>query len=529
MAKTQNMKTPALFKTLPFRISYAALEVKHMTADQQSTYLMKTSESFRIVISTMSCAISAFTGLVGLPVGAQSLPLGPLIELSQPNPVAGCDDGFSVPGKWTVNDATEPFVAVNPVHPNNMVVAWILGPFQNVIAGVSFNGGQSWQQVPIPFSLCSGGPYLATGDPRLAFAPNGDLYAFGVTAQALATRGVSLSKSTDGGLHWSPQLDLPGNTYAPNDLPTVTHDPADAHFVYAIWDGTDTGHRGPAVFSRTTDGGLTWEPSRAILQTTPQDYVQFSQILVLPNGTLVDLFEFVNVKDSGHGIQQTFSLELMRSTDRGLNWSGPALATTMLPLYGGPVGNSVITDPDTGQLVQDPINPSFALDSKNGSLYAVWEDGRFSNFQYNDIAFSMSSDGGTTWSIPTRINRTPLNIAPLNRQAFLPAIAVLANGTIGVSYYDFRFNDSSPGVPTDRWLVLCQPSATTPASDPANWYKEVRLTSNSFDLEACKLQGTAFFVGDYMGLAAAGNSFVAVFTQPDQNSVQAIFARRVSP
>src|SRR5205809_5924244 len=35
------------------------------------------------------------------------------------------------------------------------------------------------------------------------------------------------------------------------------------------------------------------------------------------------------------------------------------------------------------------------------------------------IAFSMSTDGGLTWSTPIRVNQTPLNIPPLNRQAFL--------------------------------------------------------------------------------------------------------------
>ncbi len=59
---------------------------------------------------------------------------------------------------------------------------------------------------------------------------------------------------------------------------------------------------------------------------------------------------------------------------------------------------------------------------------------RFSNFQYNVIAFSMSAYGGLTWSAPIRVNQTPLNIPPLNRQAFLPFIAVAADGTIGVTY-----------------------------------------------------------------------------------------------
>jgi len=188
-------------------------------------------------------------------------------------------------------------------------------------------------------------------------------------------------------------------------------------------------------------------------------------------------------------------------------------------------------DPETGTFVHDPGDPAFAMDSRNGNLYAVWEDARFSNFQYDDIAFSMSSDGALTWSTPIRVNQTPLNISPLNRQAFLPSVAVMADGTIGVSYYDFRFNDPDPGVPTDYWMVRCHPTSSAPATDPVNWGSEVRLTANSFNLETCKIFSDGeFFLGDYVGgLVASGNGFVADFTAVDQNGVTAVFARRIGP
>jgi len=169
------------------------------------------------------------------------------------------------------------------------------------------------------------------------------------------------------------------------------------------------------------------------------------------------------------------------------------------------------------------------VDSRSGNLYAVWEDGRFSNFQYNDIAFSMSADGGLTWSAPIRVNRTPLNIPPSSRQAFFPNVAVVADGTIGVAYYDFRFNDTNPGLPTDRWLVECSPSSTIAAVNSACWGNEVRLTDASFDLEAVVPNVGDIYLGDYFGLAAAGADFVATFTAVDSQKITSIFARRVGP
>ena len=85
-----------------------------------------------------------------------------------------------------------------------------------------------------------------------------------------------------------------------------------------------------------------------------------------------------------------------------------------------------------------------------------------------------------------------------------------------VSYYDFRFNDSNPGLATDRWIVQCQPSSANPATNPANWGTEIRLTNSSFNVEAVvPILPAGFFLGDYFGLAA-GTSFQSVFTQPDQ-------------
>ena len=146
----------------------------------------------------------------------------------------------------------------------------------------------------------------------------------------------------------------------------------------------------------------------------------------------------------------------------------------------------------------------------------------------------MSADGGASWSTPIRVNQTPLDIPAANRQSFLPSVAVAANGTIGVSYYDFRLNDPNPGLRTDRWLVRCHPGPNSTATDPACWTSEARLTSSSFNIESVAPNFTsvtpdfagAFFLGDYFGLASAKNDFVATFTQPDGGNVTSVFFAR---
>ena len=465
-------------------------------------------------------AFALLPGLLARPAVSQEV--RPLVELSRPNAVGSCDTGFKTPsGPWPTDDAGEPVVAVNPIHPNNVVTAWFQGHFQDIIAAVSLDGGQTWQRVPIPFTTCSGGPFLGAGDPWLSFASNGDLYAVAVIGNSLSKRGIGVSKSGDGGLHWSAALVVP-ESLTVADHPSLTADPRDARFVYAIWD-----YDSNAVFSRTTDGGLTWKPAHTIVRNNdPQSLISFSQILVLPNGTLVDLYEF---KEHPKSDKRVVNLQERRSTNHGKTWSAPRNAVTMTPIFRVGRGFTLVVNPKTGEFVSDPANPSFAVDRRNGNLYAVWEDGRFSSFQYPDTAFAMSADGGLTWSVPIRVNRTPLDIPPANRQAFFPSIAVAADGTIGVSYYDFRFNDPNPGLPTDRWLVLCHPSSARPATDPANWGSEVRLTDSSFNMEAVVQTPLGKFIGDYFGLATAGDDFVSVFTQLDHDNVNTIFFRRVRP
>ena len=139
----------------------------------------------------------------------------------------------------------------------------------------------------------------------------------------------------------------------------------------------------------------------------------------------------------------------------------------------------------------------------------------------------MSADGGFTWSVPIRVNQTPLNIPASSRQSFFPVVAVADDGTIGVTHYDFRFNDPNPGLPTDYWLVRCQPSPTKPATNPANWGNEVRLTDTSFNMEACGTFLGTFRPGEYYGLATIGGDFLSTFTQVDRDNVTSIFFRRV--
>jgi len=459
--------------------------------------------------------IALFAG----PATANDFRRGPLIDLSDPDALAACGSNGA---------EKETSVAVNSTDPNNIVAIWWGGLGSGIVTAVTLDGGKKWQQVVVPgVTLCAGGNFAGAVDPWVSFAPNGDLYQISLAFDRPPISphaGILVSKSTDGGLHWGKPVTLfetADQRFLP-DKPSITADPTDARFAYAAWDRSDNGNRGAGMFTRTTDSGQTWEAVRAIYDpSTKNNGTIGHQIIVLPNGVLVD--SFTEFKNSDTGANKDAVLSVIRSTDKGQTWTAPVRAA-IVPIFDA-------NDPDTGFPVINAgsFPPLFgvAVDSHNGNLYAVWEDTRFSGGQYGSIAFAQSTDGGFTWSEPIRLNKTPDNIAPANRQAFLPSVAVAADSTIGVTYYDFRFNDPNAGLPTDSWLVYCHPAATTPANNPASWGNEVRLTDTSFDMEKTPTGSGAYFVGDYEALATAGNDFLPVWSQPRDMDPDSVFFRRV--
>jgi hypothetical protein len=460
---------------------------------------------------------------------ASSFTVGPLTKISGPTPFAGCTVGATgAPGETLYVDAEEePWVAVNPANPNNIIAVWQQDRWSNggargLVAGVSHDGGLTWTRTWAHFTLCSGGTVANGGDfdrasdPWVTFSPNGSAYQISLSVSAnQTTSAILVSKSTDGGNTWSEPATLIRETslFNFNDKESITADPTDSNFVYAVWDrsrkpgenaSVNAGHsfafRGDAMFSRTTNGGTTWEAPRRILPTNANLFTIGNQIVVLPDGTLVDVFGL----GQGSGVQGSpnpFTNSLVRSTDKGVTWS----RVIDISLDKG-IG---ARDPDTGRPIRAEGGiPEIAV-APNGNLYVVWQDARFSGV--DEIALSMSTDGGLTWTTPIKVNQTPRSATALDQQAFVPNIRVAADGTVAVTYYDFRNNDANPGVPTDYWIVHCH----TDCSNASNWGAEARLSPSSFDIEQAPAARGPFgyFLGEYQGLTSIGNNFVPVFIQ----------------
>jgi hypothetical protein len=461
---------------------------------------------------------------------APAATVGPLSTASGPSPFAACTSGLdpgSPAGTNFLNAEVEPWVAVNPTNPNNVVGAfqqdrWSNGGARGLTVASSMDGGTTWTRTFAHFSKCSGGTpanggnYDRASDPWLSFGPDGKLYQISLSVNAAQTISAILtSTSSDGGLTWSEpktvQRDDSPNFFVFNDKESITADPHTAGTAYAVWDrsrfpsdssqnpGTSSAFRGDPFFSKTTDGGSTWSTPHSILPQNQNVATIGNQIVVLPDGTLVDVYLYF--KGLGGPNQ---SLEgVQRSTDGGATWSKPITIT-----------NNTVTrvrDPDTGTPLRSGSDiggglPDIAVDPRSGNLYAVYEDNRFSGGDHNDIALSTSTDGGRTWSDPIKVNQSPSGIT-----AFTPSVDVLPNGTVAVTYYDWRNNTPDPAtLPTDQFVVASHNGA-------ASFDPEARVTPNSFDT-ATAPNARGFFLGDYEGLANNGSAFKSFFVQTNSGN-----------
>src|SRR5437773_3901104 len=142
------------------------------------------------------------------------------------SPFASCDiSGFLIPGETNyVNTELEPWVAVNPTDPSNIIGVYqqdryTFGGARGLVAAVTHDGGATWSATYPPFSTCAGGTaanggdYQRASDPWVTFAPNGVAYFISLSLTFLGSASetgtaVLVSRSTDGGSTWSDPVTL---------------------------------------------------------------------------------------------------------------------------------------------------------------------------------------------------------------------------------------------------------------------------------------------------------------------------------
>ncbi len=462
-----------------------------------------------LLFSVLPAACGGGSGGGGSGSGSNPPPSAPpmfssptAVRVSQATPFSnGC---LPVQGGTTLyaNAEVEPHLAIDASNPNHLVAAWQQdrlsdGGARGLVTAVSVDGGASWTGVgAAPFSECAGGRFARVSDPWLSvngtttiqvgIAFTGDMLSAGARSAVLASRSV------DGGFSWSAAVALAdddGSQYF-NDKESVTIDATDPRIVYAAWDRLDGSDRGPAIMARSTDGGISWSPPTIIYDPGPGGRQTIGNVIVVaPDGTVFDFFTELGPSPINPSLT-VGRLAVVRSIDKGHTWSTPMPVADLLS-----VGTRVRSLPMVAVRAGEILG-SFAVDPRNGALYAVWQDARFSGGDHDSIVIARSRDGGVTWSAPAPVN------ANLDIPAFTPTLTVLQDGTVGVAYYDLPQAGSSTYQPTDFWLATSR--------DLVTWQR-TRLAGD-FDLRIAPDAG-GLFLGDYQGLVGSNSTLVTLYVR----------------
>jgi hypothetical protein len=443
------------------------------------------------------------------------------------------------------NSETETQLSINPADPDNMIAAYHQDRWSNGAAseiGISYtvDGGATWQQTVVPLSDCLGGRFDRISDPWVDHDSDGTAYLHVLWTgrdSENSQAGMLVTKSVDGGVTWSEPIIQVDANYAAvqsenfvalngsklHDKNTLTVDPNDNNFIYAVWDRVGIFDKGaaPTVFTRSTDEGDSWEPVRNIYnvnQDNPYDATGkvsqtiANQIVVLPQsegGELVNVMNRLFLDKNGNLISDYAAIF---SEDKGQTWSNKSVVIHRLP-DNTPQFHITDNNPNdshaTGVLLRvSGFIHDVAVNRSNGYLYIVYPENKVSG---DEILLQTSRDGGLTWSQPVRINT--VHAGP-NQDAFLPMVAVADNGKVGVLYYDFRndiLNDAPLG--TDAFLAVFEETVSDTGGSTGiglDFSEEVKLTDNSFDTRKAPI-AVGYFLGDYSGLQAMGTKFYAAF------------------
>ena len=420
----------------------------------------------------------------------------------------GCTGGRSS-GTVYLDAEVEPTLAVSPLNPQHLVAAWQQdrasdGGARALVSAVSFDGGLTWARSLQPFSRCGGalagsaGDHERATDPWVDIAPDGTVYLMGLAFSganfsASSRSAMLVSRSSDGGRTFGAPLLLHGDgAQGFNDKNTLTADPTDARFVYAVWDRLDSAGNGPTLLARSTDGGQTWEAARQIVvPTVGVSQTGISQtignrIIVLTSGpergALVNVFTQIDT-DNGNS---SATVRATRSLDKGLSWSAPVVV--------GEHRSVGTRDAASGQAIRDGgIIPAVAAGA-DGRIWVAWQDARFTSGAHDAIALVVSSDGARTFSAPVAANRD------LSVPAFTPNLATRPDGGVALLHYDLRSNTAATQtLLADAWLVQTSDAVA---------FSETALV-RGFDMAQAPDAG-GLFLGDYQGLVWANGRFIAV-------------------
>jgi len=391
-------------------------------------------------------------------------------------------------------------IAANPTNAKNLIGAAIVTELDgdHCKTYASFDGGYTWRETTFAEL-----PESGTGDPQIAFAPDGTAY-FSALGEIRGPDGkkhfsVGLFRSQDGGLSWQ-KMTAYGAGYGPDHDQMVidTLSRAAGRIYVSVGHYTDLNDDSNIGVFRSDDRGATVFGPLHVTSDATNGLFGLNPV-VFSDGTLFVPISVSERKELADRKIPSVDIAFAFSRDGGYTFSPltKIRTQTLDPRYD-------VGSPYAGVL--------FAVDASakfRDRLYMVWGEAAGGHYH---LQLSYSKDKGKTWSEPHEIGNPTANT-----NQFRPALAVNGQGIVGVSWFDTRetpgprmynefFTASSDGGET--FLPPARVSSQASALDAPN-NLVLRPTIDSPRASGGKLgfslmTNSAGFPdgGDYLGLTA---------------------------
>ncbi len=347
-----------------------------------------------------------------VPVSRESQGRSPAYKYSMSG-ITTVQVNVDVNGQNIVGDAAnEPSIAVDPNNPNKITIGWrqfdtVTNNFRQAGYGYTTDGGQTWT---FPGVIQPG---FFRSDPVLDYDVDGNIYYNSLTNDP--DYFCKVFKSSNGGQSWDGGTDAHGGD---KQWMTIdkTNGPGNGH-IYAFWTSFFSTCY-PGFFTRSTDGGGSFENCITI----PND-PSWGTLMVAPNGNLYI------------GASGSFNFVVARSSNAQISGQPVVWDQTTNVSLDGYITYGTGPNPDGlgGQT-------SIAIDTSggpfNGNIYLLCSVERISNNDPLDVMFARSTNGGTSFSAPVRVN----DDLGTSAYQWFGTMSVAPTGRIDVVWLDTRDN-----------------------------------------------------------------------------------------
>ena len=396
-------------------------------------------------------------------------------------------------------------IDIHPTNPNILFAgsngtSWPVSGVYGTGVYWSTDGGSNWTGSDNP------SPYFGTGnsgDPAAVIGLNGNFYMGYIRSAG----GQGVSVSTNNGLNWS-SYTAGADPSGDDDLLDKNHLYVDkklnspyANRVYDAWTHFVSGNASDnqVVINYSSNNGVSWSSFVDLSSSlSPGSHAQGVNINTGPNGELYAAFAIYDAWPGGED-----AIGFAKSTDGGV---------TFIKMRAYNVANFGIRGYLKTSSIRVSSFPSMTVDrsggTRNGYIYICWPQiGVTPAGSDPDIVMIRSTDGGTTWSAPVRVNNDALNNG---KDQYYPWCAVdQSTGQLNIVWYDNRNTTS------DSTGVFMATS-----NDGGIIFDNFQVSDANFKPKS--ISGLAGgYQGDYIGITASGGTVYPFWADDRTGNYQA--------